>query len=1515
VRLRVTVEDRAAAEPADLTIIAEPDSPASEVIAAIGRATGAAGPLWGERQQIPADGPLSGTGLHDGAVLGTGSPGRAVRDPLGQGTELRVVGGPVAGLVFRLGSGRYVLGRHDSCTVKIPDPEMSREHAALEIGPDATMTVSDLGSSNGTSLEGSAVGPIPLPLAFGQVVQVGASYVSVHPVDPLDGALSDDGQCGYVFNRRYRIRRPPPPAEIEFPEVPAEEDKPSFPWLMMGAPLVLAVGMAAVLKQPEYLLLAVMSPVMTLGSTVNDRKGRKRKRAKAEAAFDEKTAEATGQAQVAVQEERARRRTESPDPAVLVLAAMGPRGRLWERRAGDDDRLCLRVGLATQPSVVNMVNHPSPPPAWAVPVVVPLPVVGVLGVAAGDATARAVARALVLQAAVLHSPDDVRVVVLTDASAEADWDWVRWLPHSQLEPDRGVVAIGNDPATLAARVKELQRAIGGRSEQRRGSAHTAGPAHPDVVVVVDGAKRLRSLPGMLTVLREGPAVGVYSVCLDEDRSLLPEESGAVVTWDEGTGTATVEQHGLPAVTEVSLDRLAPHLCESAARAMAPIHRIGDDAGGVVPDTARLAELTGLDPPSSAAIADRWAAPGRGPRAMLGVAEHGALVLDLAADGPHGLVAGTTGSGKSELLQTLVAGLATSSPPDELNVVLVDYKGGAAFRDCRALPHTVGMVTDLDAHLTERALRSLQAELKRREHMLAAAGTKDIGDYVDARARVRPDLPSLPRLVIVMDEFASLALELPDFIKGLVGIAQRGRSLGVHLVLATQRPTGVVSPEIRANSNFAIALRVVNSAESSDIIGTSDAASISPATPGRAYLRISQEPPVCFQAARVGGRRPGAVDAAAAVVAISAPWSTLGVPDPAAPNPAAPADDATDLHDLVAAICEASKDCGFPAQRQPWLDPLPDVLTLDQLAPELHGPTGSAFGEHPAGVPRAGRAPGAPPRDESSGAGRSRPQVPPLSFGLYDLPDQQAQRPADFDLGAGRHLLLAGSPRSGRTSALRTIAAAIARTCAVEDVHLYALDCGNGGLLPLRDLPQCGAVVTRNETDRAERLLGRIADELRRRQSVLVERGLASAVEQRRDPAEEGAWPYLVVLVDGWEGFLDAFHDHKDGAVEQLLLGILRDGAPVGLTVVMTGDRTALSTARVASLFEDRFALRFNDRDDYSLAGLAPRKMPETVPAGRAFRVVTGEELQVALLAEDPSGPAQASAFAAVAASAREGVRARDRTGVRERAGVGPAPSRPMRVDALPRRISLAEAVALESGEGQAGGVGGNDKGRPQSSMAVLAGVGGDELAPWWVDLAELGPGFVVTGSPESGRSTTLLSIGTSLLTQGCRVVAVTPRQSPLSALADHAGAALLDGAKARSLATEGPAALGALSATDGAGGEMKGEGHGRSVAVLVDDAELLDPDDAWLTALTSGAPGTSAVVVAGALEPIRDGFRGFPLYAKRHGSGLLLSPKTHLDAAVFNGSLPRGAGFTGPPGRGYLFLRSRQVALVQVPQP
>ncbi len=345
------------------------------------------------------------------------------------------------------------------------------------------------------------------------------------------------------------------------------------------------------------------------------------------------------------------------------------------------------------------------------------------------------------------------------------------------------------------------------------------------------------------------------ICLDDEERLLPEECQAVAVFDPDSGSprVTLRTRRTAVPTAVLGDLVGLPVATEIARALAPLRlnrRAAADA--VIPTSLRLLDALDLEPPDAGVLAARWAGTDRSTRAVIGEMAMGPLAVDLAHDGPHGLVAGTTGSGKSELLQSLIASLAAANRPDLMNFVLIDYKGGSVFKECAELPHTVGMVTDLDGHLTERALASLAAELRRREHVLARVGARDIEGYWRAAG---PEQPTMARLLLVIDEFAALVEELPSFVDGLVDLARRGRSLGIHLILATQRPSGVVSAAIKTNTNLRIAMRVTDAADSTDVIDSPLAARISKAVPGRGYVRVGHEELSEFQAARIGGRRP------------------------------------------------------------------------------------------------------------------------------------------------------------------------------------------------------------------------------------------------------------------------------------------------------------------------------------------------------------------------------------------------------------------------------------------------------------------------------------------------------------------------------------------------------------------------------------------------------------------------------------------------------------------------------------
>ncbi|MCZ1008958.1 FtsK/SpoIIIE domain-containing protein [Streptomyces lydicus] len=760
------------------------------------------------------------------------------------------------------------------------------------MAPDAS-AAPDAGPRNWTakSLPG------PPPGRAGAQLLVGGCLLELALPQRPDAAvqLSEDG-TGWDYNRPPRLRPAQNATRFTLPSPPATPAARPLPWITAAAPLVMAGVGALAFGRMQMLFFGLLSPVVIVGNFLMSRRNGRQSHSDEVAAYEEKKRRIEGDAEQALTAERTARRRGFPDPAEVVLTAVGPRRRLWERRTSDADFLELRIGTADLPSDVVLTDptkdehrRQDPWTAYDVPVTVPLREHDVLGIAGEGPAARAVARWAVAQAAVLHSPRDLQIHLLTTGGPGRDgWSWLRWLPHVRKKSGDTPASIGYGTETCARRVAELTTLIAERAGREDRQSRSAGP---DVLVVLDGARRLRSLPGVAQILRDGPSVGVRAVCLDAEERLLPEECHAVVAEEPGGTVRVGRSGGAP----------SGHPARRGVPGLVPFAGAGDgaDAGpgrgrrgaAVLPGSARLLDVLALDPPQSAGIRARWTAGGRSTRAAVGVSLDGPFYLDLKRDGPHGLVAGTTGSGKSELLQTLVASLAVANRPDAMTFVLVDYKGGSAFKDCVDLPHTVGMVTDLDAHLVERALVSLTAELTRREHILAAAGAKDIEDYIDLLEREpAAGRTPMPRLLIVIDEFASMVRDLPDFVKGLVNIAQRGRSLGIHLILATQRPSGVVSSEIRANTNLRIALRVTDAGESQDVLNSGEAASISQSTPGRAYVRLGQNSLVPFQSGRVGGRRPGAAAASLPTPwAVAVGWERLGEPLPArrAPLPRPP----------------------------------------------------------------------------------------------------------------------------------------------------------------------------------------------------------------------------------------------------------------------------------------------------------------------------------------------------------------------------------------------------------------------------------------------------------------------------------------------------------------------------------------------------------------------------------------------------------------------------------------------------
>ena len=769
--------------------------------------------------------------------------------------------GPDAGQQTVLIPGPYFVGRAATCELRADDPDLESHHVRLVLGEDGCVDVQPLAGSRPD--RGLLVAPA--------TVQFGASLLALNPGTPAtEPAHIRRGQV-------LRTPRPPLPAParpVEVPGEPAAATRRTTGLLPAGVALAAAAAVALLLHQPMFLIFAAVGAstavVSWLAQVIAERRAARRLAAAAASAAASFDAAVAAHHHALLERHRAATVT----LAEAVRWITGPAVELWQRRAADAD--CLTVSVGIGPLVVEAdLDRPLPPGDLRAthtfadePVAVDLAPGRCIALRGEPRWTYAVGRSVIVQALAAAGPADLRVVVVTDTPER--WRWLRAAPHVALQSGHAVIGAAALPDVLAG---------------------LTAAAHQRLVIVTDQPDQLASRTSPLRRAIGTASVPPTLVVLVRARHGVPDVCTAVLEIGQ-----LLRARWTPAVDETFTQPV--HACGlSALRAGALVDRLArlddpDDPLGTdsrLPGDVRFDEVirrVGVDPASPASIAAGWVAGGADPRltAPVGVAVDGTVDIDLVTDGPHALVAGTTGAGKSELLRCLVAGWSMLSSPEHLAFVLIDYKGGATFDACAALPHVTAVISDLDDRLAERALRSLRAELRRRESILRHHGATDL-----AELRAITGTARLPRLVVVVDEFAALVAEQPEFLHALVGVAQRGRSLGIHLVLATQRPRGVISDDIRANTTLRIALRLLDRDDATDVVGDPAPATFPRGVPGRAMLRLSDDEQIVFQTAHGGDgecveRAVGAVIDAADLLGVRPPPPPWQPPLPAVLDP-------------------------------------------------------------------------------------------------------------------------------------------------------------------------------------------------------------------------------------------------------------------------------------------------------------------------------------------------------------------------------------------------------------------------------------------------------------------------------------------------------------------------------------------------------------------------------------------------------------------------------------------------------
>ncbi len=865
----------------------------------------------------------------------------------------------------------------------------------------------------------------------------------------------------------------------------------------------------------------------------------------------------------------AHRRAERPDLARLSEIARAGAPSMWRIRAEHDDFLRPVIGVGPDRWAPDILGDPRTPELEAaivsagtlamVPVSADLREGLAVGLVGRVDARRALAAAIMAHLTVEHGPGDLLVGAFLDQASARYWDHLKWLPH--LVDETGALRVATTPdeaEALAARTfaePDRQAFLAGRGDE----IDTPVP-----LILVDSTDMVRT--GVRALASRFPRMTGRAVILADTVEELPSFCASYCMIDAGTGQVELVEVGSGLRTGGIIGAYADRdtvvdLTRSLARFVDPD---SPNTAAALPDVALLTELMGIEPAGPALVAS-WANPPEGCLSTLGAAEDGPLDVEFIQDGPHALVAGTTGAGKSELLRTMVVSLAARYGPDRVTFVLVDFKGGGAFDVFADLPHNVGVVTDLDEHLSARALRCLQAELKYREHRLRDAGVSNVADLPDpAESGIDP----LPRLLIVVDEFATLAAELPDFMTSLIDVAQRGRSLGIHMVLATQRPTGVVDAKIRANTNLRIALRVQDDGDSMDVIGGKAAAEIDRRHPGRAFARFGASELIGFQTALVSvatGRSVGP--------RLHLDTFELLTPADGPDGPSFDDEGPDDLSRYVIAAREAQAALGLADPRVPWPDPLPTELAAETLLAD------------------------------AAGIGPHRSWSTP--FGLVDLPDEQRQSPAWWAPAAG-NVVFYGIEPGAAASAVATVVLGLASRHDADELHAYVLDFA-GSLAALRGLPHTGGYVNADDDERLLRTIQLLEGELDRRRR-LVESAQAEGVGPNSDLGEPT--PLIALAIANYGGVLELFEELGELTGAGRLAQIVRDGPALGLFVFVASSSERDVPNRVGQQIEAKYLLRMADPNAYLMFGLKSREIPELV-SGRAIDVRTKNELQIA----------------------------------------------------------------------------------------------------------------------------------------------------------------------------------------------------------------------------------------------------------------------------------------------------------------
>ena len=1152
---------------------------------------------------------------------------------------------------FLLPPGDVSIGRGEDCALRIR-PELrtvSKQQGFFSLRPDGVCTYTD-NSKNGSHLNNIQLTSNATKLRFGDTITLGAGVkliylggilavdhlsaftsIALTPVSPPEEKPRRDGlelpSVQIQFHRSPRFLQKPDvePLHIDPPMEKQQQNNQPL-WLTLGpsTTMVLPMLMGAAISSSRggfmsagLTMVGTASVLAVFWGLMNNNYRKKQ--------ADEIEKKRVGKYALYIREidqrlrelnEREYRRLLETCPSVEECSRFPQtsRFRLWERMPKHTDFMSLRVGLGdvplpnaleTEDVKLSMVDDPlRDEPQRLVdaygtiadaPVTVDLRRESVVGILGGEAAA-SLAQSILLQLAALHSYHDVRIAVLCEEGSYSRWDWTRWLPHVFSSEDRELRMIAVSPTAVQEVITHLDEVLSMRLEsamEKSGGKDDGGKADeelplPHYVIFCTNPRILDNKPIMRHLL-ERPW-GMTLVLLTPTMELLPKEChivldagaspGAIYTSDGDARRMDFEYPNLELVKQFS------HM-------LAPLRVKDSSESAAIPSMVSFLDLYNVREVEHLDVWRLWSRNHayEGLRSTIGLgAGSQRFVLDISdkAHGPHGLVAGTTGSGKSVMLQTYILSLALNYHPDQIRFILVDYKGGGMADAFRRLPHVTGIIDNLQTGNTiARALASIQGEIHRRERIFRDADVNNIDDYI----RFYYDDPAqerLPHLIIIVDEFAELKADQPDFMRELISASRVGRSLGVHLILSTQKPSNSFSDEIWANSNFKICLRVQSRSDSMEMLHRPDAAYLK--ARGRCYVQIGndeifEQVQTSYSGLTYNPNEPSETELPHLLTATGKVVSTKRQKSGGSNR------EVTQMDAVLERIIGTAKEHGLPESYRLWMEELSSRI--------FHG-----------SLPDAST----PERDLWIGPNDGENLG--VVYAMGDDVHNQKHFPVSLDFIANRNYMVVGMATTGKTTFVQTVVMALALRYSPAALNMYILSLSSRTLGSLADLPHVGEIIYGEEEAELRRLIDLLEKEDARRRSLFAEIATDSflAYNQFRNLKGESIVPAIVVFIDRFAQVMEMIGN--DDLYTQKLYALLREGSGRGIFFVATAMKTNEIPYKVRDCFRG-IGLQINDRADYTdIVGMRmPSDMPDIAQfPGRALAAVGDSlyEVQIAL---------------------------------------------------------------------------------------------------------------------------------------------------------------------------------------------------------------------------------------------------------------------------------------------------------------